>query len=308
MLVAIDYYSKWPEAAVCETVTSSAVIAFLNQLFDRFGLVESIVTDNGAQYVSSEFETYLTSLGIRHLRSALYAPQANAEVERFNRVMKEGLRAGLADGQSFMASVRHTLAAYRTTPQATTGVTPASLMLSFPVRTPLTLLPQSVQVPPPASPSGSQSSSTSPPIAPRVRFRQQSMSIQHDRRHRSKVSAISAGDMVRIRLPNRPHKLAPFFSEPQLVNKAAGNTVWLANGQRWNLRRCLLHKSMLKQSVRSSTQQLQQQPQPPPLLPSPSDGEEDELPIFTFPVSDQQPLRRSQRRRRQRDFGPVISH
>ena len=47
MLVAMDYFSKWPEAATCESVTSSAVIDFLNGLFDRYGLVEEISTDNG---------------------------------------------------------------------------------------------------------------------------------------------------------------------------------------------------------------------------------------------------------------------
>ena len=92
MLLLIDYYSKWPEAANCEYVTSGSVIAFLTQLFDHFGLVDEIVTDNGPQFMSAKFETFLASLGIRQSRSALYSPQANAEVERFNRVMKDSLK------------------------------------------------------------------------------------------------------------------------------------------------------------------------------------------------------------------------
>ena len=65
----------------------------------------------------------------------VYAPQINAEVRRFNRVMKDGLRTGLADGHEFITAVRHTLAAHRTTSQGTTGVTPAAPMLWFPVLT-----------------------------------------------------------------------------------------------------------------------------------------------------------------------------
>ena len=49
MIVAIDYFSKWPEVATCSCVTSGAVIDFLNRLFHRCGLVEEILTDNGTQ-------------------------------------------------------------------------------------------------------------------------------------------------------------------------------------------------------------------------------------------------------------------
>jgi len=113
IIVAIDYYSKWPEVATCSSVTSGAIIEILNRLFDRFGLVEEIVIDNGSQFKSVEFEAYLKTLGIRHSLVALHSPQSNSEVERFNRVMKDGLRTRLADGQEFITAVRHTLAAYR---------------------------------------------------------------------------------------------------------------------------------------------------------------------------------------------------
>ena len=66
MIVTIDYFSKWPEVATCSCVTSGAVIEFLNRLFDRFGLVEEIVIDNGTQFTSVEFETYLKAFCIRH--------------------------------------------------------------------------------------------------------------------------------------------------------------------------------------------------------------------------------------------------
>ena len=127
MLVLVDYYSKWPEAATCEYVTSASVISFLTQIFDRFRFVEGIVTDNGQQLVSAEFETFLSSLGIRHSRSALYNPKTRGEVERFCRVMKDGLKTGLADGKDFQTAIRQTSTTYRTTPHCVTGATPASL-------------------------------------------------------------------------------------------------------------------------------------------------------------------------------------
>jgi hypothetical protein len=327
MLVAIDYYSKWPEAVTCESVTSSTVISFLTQLFDRFGLVEEIVTDNGTQFTSVEFESFLSSLSIRHSRSALYAPETNAEVERFNRVMKDGLRTGLADGKAFTTAVRQTLAAYRTTPCTTTGVTPASLMLSFPVRTPLSLLQQQAGVPVATSASAARQT-----VERRVEFNQKRMADQHDKRQNAKQPRFKAGDVIRVKLPNRPHKLSPAYSEPFPVVRAAGNTVWLANGQRWNVRRCIL--------VRPT-----RRPSSPPVPPPSADGtgsttanddiDDDDGAQFVFrlPSADNRPTptprlppapplqpapiathagnnlpRRSTRHRVQREFGPVVSH
>jgi transposase InsO family protein len=63
---------------------SLSAIEFLTGLFDRFGLEDEVVTDNGVQFTSSEFAEFLQSLSIRHCRTALYSPQANAEAERMN--------------------------------------------------------------------------------------------------------------------------------------------------------------------------------------------------------------------------------
>jgi len=53
LLVAMDYYGKWSEVAyrgrLCGSAISAAVIGFLTALFDRFGLVEEVVTDNGSR-------------------------------------------------------------------------------------------------------------------------------------------------------------------------------------------------------------------------------------------------------------------
>jgi len=65
LLVAVDLHSKRPEVMMCGTVTSTKVIEFLTSLFNRFGLVDEIVTDNGRQFVSAEFEQCLTNLGVK---------------------------------------------------------------------------------------------------------------------------------------------------------------------------------------------------------------------------------------------------
>lgn len=323
LLVAMDYYSKWPEVALCGSPTSAAAITFLTGLFDRFGLVEELVTDNGVQFTSSEFSEFLQSLGIRHSRTALYSPEAGAEAERLNRVLKEGIKAALAEGKSFQTGVRQTLAVYRTTAHAMTGVSPASLMLAFPVRTPLSVLSQF------------NSSGASVPhntaVEKRVRFQQQQAAEAHDRRTRAAPTRITAGDWVRICLPRRGHKMAPTYSEPRQVARVHGNCVELCNGQRWNLRRCLHHRPSLRvpsahannhnQLAAQSASPVTQQ-SPPTALGDTTDADDDDTYItfgaaaaavpaaaqsrqaVTLPVIP----RRSGRARRPKDFSSFITN
>ena len=128
MLVSMDYFTKWPESATCESVTTATVIdCFERSIRPLRSRIQEISTDNGPQFTSSEFSSYMQGLGISHCLSAYYFSQSNAEVKRFNWAMKEGLRTGLADGRPFVTAVRQTLAeyiqVYRTTPHASTAVT-----------------------------------------------------------------------------------------------------------------------------------------------------------------------------------------
>jgi transposase InsO family protein len=313
LLVAIDYYSKWPEVAMCGSPTSAAVNTFLTGLFDRFGLVEEIVTYNGVQFTSTEFADFLKLHGIRHCRTALYSPQANAEAERINRVLKEGIRAAMTEGKSFSTSVRQTLAAYRMTVHATTGVSPASLMLAFPARTPLSIL-QPVNWTH-RQPSPLSQSRQADAVAKRVSWQQQKSTVTHDRRFRAAPSRIVVGDSGFVCQAERT-SWRSMYSKPFQVTAVRGNCVMLENGQRWNLRRCLRHQSSLRPSLAHGTEnqsvvqpaQSARQHSPPPQ--HDTEPEESDAAYFTFETSAAAQLqtgpsgpRRSNRVRRHKDFG-----
>ena len=77
--------------------------------------------------------------GIRHSKCASYYPQLNP-VERFNRVIKESIKAELANNVLFKDAVYHVLAIYRSTIHCTSGVSPASFMFDRKKVVPLDVL------------------------------------------------------------------------------------------------------------------------------------------------------------------------
>ena len=90
--VATDLYSKWPEVSLCGSVTSHKVIEFMDSLQSRWGIPVSVTTDNGPQFTSGIFKEYLAERNMRHIRIPQYSAQNNGQVERFMRVLRNGIR------------------------------------------------------------------------------------------------------------------------------------------------------------------------------------------------------------------------
>ena len=58
-LVVIDAYSKWMEVKCLSTATSSTTVEQFHAIFATHGLPKNLVTDNGTQFTSTEFEPFL---------------------------------------------------------------------------------------------------------------------------------------------------------------------------------------------------------------------------------------------------------
>ena len=110
----------------------------LHSFFAQFGLLETIVTDNGSCFVSAEFQHFLTMNGIKHITSAPYHPSTNGLEERAVQIVKKGLKN--ATEGSIRSRIAKVLLTYRTTPHSTTGSTPAFLLFGRNPRTRLDLL------------------------------------------------------------------------------------------------------------------------------------------------------------------------
>lgn len=138
VLVMIDAHSKWIEAIHTSTATSTAVIETCRERFAQFGLPETVVTDNGTCFTSSEFAAFLKANGIHHITTAPYHPASNGLAERAVQIVKAGLKKNLQG--TFRSRLSNTLAAYRLTPHATTMKPPCELLLGRRIRTRLDFL------------------------------------------------------------------------------------------------------------------------------------------------------------------------
>ena len=134
ILTYIDYYSSYPEAHVLRDITCREVIKVLTDVFARFGFPEELVSDNGKQFVSAEFENFLKSCGIKHIRVSPYFARSNRKVERFHRYLKKNFRAALSEGKSWERELPKILMTYRATPHLVSGKTPTMLLFNREIR------------------------------------------------------------------------------------------------------------------------------------------------------------------------------
>ncbi|XP_026567937.1 uncharacterized protein K02A2.6-like [Pseudonaja textilis] len=126
-LVVVDSFSKWIDVALLPTTTTRAVAQALTRLFVTHGLPDTLVSDNGPQFTSTEFSRYVTNLGIRHILTAPFHPASNGLAERAVRSTKEALaRFNQEDWHSRLSRF---LLTQHTTPCTVTNKSPAELLM-----------------------------------------------------------------------------------------------------------------------------------------------------------------------------------
>ncbi|KAK3750552.1 hypothetical protein QZH41_011085, partial [Actinostola sp. cb2023] len=140
-LIVVDAHSKWPEViGPMSTTTAESTTNALRSIFSRFGLPEQIVSDNGPPFQSSEYELFLKMNGIQRVLTSPYHQSSNGQAERFVQTFKNFMKAASAAPGNLHRKMHDFLLTYRSSPNATTGVTPAKLLLGREVKTRLSLV------------------------------------------------------------------------------------------------------------------------------------------------------------------------
>lgn len=141
VIVIIDYYSRFFEAALLRSTKADKIVEFLDTVFSsyRYGYPEVLRTDNGPQFISEILQQYLVNIynGVRWLSTTPMWPQANGLVGRTNRSILKVLKIARLEKKDLLTEFRKFLIAYRSTPHMGTGLSPFSLMFGREMRTKL---------------------------------------------------------------------------------------------------------------------------------------------------------------------------
>ena len=88
MLAVTDYFTKWVEAEAYHQVRDREVKNFIwKNVICRFGVPKEIVTDNGSQFISFDFQDFCKEWGIQLSFSTPRYPQANGQAESTNKTV-----------------------------------------------------------------------------------------------------------------------------------------------------------------------------------------------------------------------------
>ena len=90
ILLAVNYVSKWVEAAACPKNDDNTFVGFLQRnIVSRFGTPRTIISDGGSHFANKVFDKLMGRYGIKHIMRLAYHPRTNGQAEIFNREIKK---------------------------------------------------------------------------------------------------------------------------------------------------------------------------------------------------------------------------
>lgn len=145
ILVAIDYFTKWVEAASFATLTKKQVLNFLQQnIICRYSLPQSVITDN-ARNLNNDMMCNVCT--IQNLSPQMpYKIKMNGAVEAASKNNKKILQKITLIYNDWHEKLPFALCAYKTSIRISTGETPYSLVYRMEAVLPIEVEFPSLQV------------------------------------------------------------------------------------------------------------------------------------------------------------------
>jgi hypothetical protein len=140
LLTCVDRSTRWLEAVPLKSMDAATCCdAFIATWISRFGVPTCLTTDRGAQFTSQLWQQACKTMGISHITTTSFHPQANGMVERTHRQLKDALRARLA-GNTWPEHLPWVLMGLRAAPKEAANISSAELVYGAPMTLPGTFL------------------------------------------------------------------------------------------------------------------------------------------------------------------------
>ena len=179
-LVTIDYYSKWPELTLLNSMTSTAVITALKSQFARYGVPSVLMSDNGPCYSSEQFKQFSQDWCFDHVTSSPGYPQSNGQSERSVQTLKAMLEKADDPYKALLS--------YRNTPLDGVNLSPAQMLMGRRLRT---FIPVTEDMLKPQLYDPEE-------VLPKLKERQRKQKVQHDRTAKE-LPPLKEGEVVRLK-------------------------------------------------------------------------------------------------------------
>lgn len=93
ILLAIEYYTKWPLAQAVSSADAITSARFIyEQIFCTFGPSKALLTDNGSHFDNAIFQVFVDMANSKHKLASPYHPQTSGKVEHLNGTLVKALR------------------------------------------------------------------------------------------------------------------------------------------------------------------------------------------------------------------------
>ncbi len=129
-LIIADYNTKFFEISELPNTLATTVISHTKNVFARFGIPKSVISDNGPQFASQEYKLFSQQWDFIHNTSSPEYPQSNGFIERTIQTVKRSLKKAMVNSEDPALA----LLALRTTP-AKDNTSPAQKLMGRALRT-----------------------------------------------------------------------------------------------------------------------------------------------------------------------------
>lgn len=179
-LVTIDYYSKWLDFTLLNSMTNTSVVTALKSQFARYGVPSVVMSDNGPSYSSEECKQFSQDWCFQHVTSSPGYPQSNGQSEKTVQTLKAVLEKADDPYKALLS--------YRNTPLEGVNLSPAQMLMGRRLRTPIPVT-ENMLKPQLYGPEE---------VLPKLKERQRKQKMQHDKTAKE-LPPLKEGEVVRVK-------------------------------------------------------------------------------------------------------------